>query len=210
MHSPAPELLEKACEELSARDPALARACDVIGVPEWRHADPAYHALARTIVYQQISTKAASSIWDRMLNWADGYPQPGQILDASEDDLRACGLSGPKIRHLRSIAEAVVSGSLPLHSLDNMSDCQARKTLVSVSGIGPWTADIYLMSSLGRLDPFPHTDVGLIESFRLLQNADSRMSFRAFEAHAELWRPWRAVAAHLLWGYLNHLRASAP
>lgn len=210
MPSPTPELLETACAELSARDPALARACDVIGVPAWREADPAYHALARTIVYQQISTKSAASIWERMLSWANGYPLPEQILAASEDDLRGCGLSGPKIRHLKSIAEAVVSGSLPLHALEEMSDAEARKVLIAVRGIGPWTADIFLMGSLGRLDPFPHTDVGLIESLRLLQNAEARMSFREFEAHAELWRPWRAVAAHILWGYLNHLRASTP
>ena len=210
MAAPDAETLKKACEVLASRDPALARACNSVGVPVWRHTDPAYHSLARTIVYQQISTKAAASIWERLQIWADGLPTPDQILSASEAELRGCGLSGPKIRHLTTIAEAVTSGDLPLADLHAMSDAEARKALIAVRGIGPWTADIYLMGALGRLDPFPHTDVGLIESLRLLQGADDRLSFREFEAHAETWRPWRAVAAHILWSYLNHLRQNSP
>lgn len=208
MTSPSPEVLQTACDQLSASDPALKRALDTTGIPAWRSVPPAYQSIARTIVYQQISTKAAANIWARLLNWANHDLQPHSILTAKENKLRNCGLSGPKIRHLTSIADAISSGVLDLGRLAGLSDQDARKQLISVRGIGPWTADIYLMGALGRLDPFPATDIGLIESLRLLQGAEARMSFKDFERHAEHWRPYRAVAAHILWGYLNHPRSS--
>ncbi len=198
--------MHAACEALCASDADLAKAYGVTGLPVWRHAEPVYATLARTIVYQQISTKAAASIWARLLDWSDGRLNASNVLSASEEELRACGLSGPKIRHLTSIAEAVQSGALPLSELHTHSDAEARRRLVAVRGIGPWTADIFLMGALGRMDAFPEADLGLMEALRILQGAEVRLSPRDFRTHAERWRPYRGMAAHLLWGYLNHLR----
>lgn len=198
---------QAACDALCAGDPALARAYDVIGLPDWRATEPIYQSLARTIVYQLISTKAGDAIWGRVQTWAGGEVTHHAILDAEEETLRSCGLSGPKIRHMKSVADAVHSEALPLDALHDMNDADARKCLIAVKGIGPWTAELFMMCALKKMDAFPEGDVGLMESLRLLQDTDERLSPKAFLKHAESWRPYRGMAAHLLWGYINHLRA---
>ena len=208
MH-PTREQLRTACEALCARDEALARAYSTLGVPEWRIQSASYETLARTVVYQLISTKAADSIWARVFHWAAGDLSPQRVMNATEDELRGCGLSRPKVRHLTTIAEAIATQSLDIALLHDMSDAEARKHLTAIKGIGPWTAELFLMCSLGRIDAFPEGDVGLMESLRLLSEAEDRRTARAFLTHAESWRPYRGVAAHLLWGYINHLRGNA-
>lgn len=198
-----------ACTALCAHDPALARAHQQIGVPAWRLQPANYETLARTVVYQLISTKAGGSIWARVINWAGNDLTPEKVLKADEETLRGCGLSGPKIRHMVSIADAVMSGRLPLDDLHTLTDAEARRKLIAVKGIGPWTAELFIMCALRRMDAFPEGDVGLMESLKLLQNAPDRLSPKAFLAHAETWRPYRGMAAHLLWGYLNHLRGES-
>ncbi len=205
---PTREQLRTACEALSARDEALARAYSTIGIPAWRIQPASYEALVRTVVYQLISTKAADAIWTRVLNWAAGDLSPQRVMNAAEDELRGCGLSRPKVRHLTTIAEAIETHSLNLAQLHEMPDAEARRHLTAVKGIGPWTAELFLMCSLGRIDAFPEGDVGLMESLRLLSQEEDRLTARAFLTHAESWRPYRGVAAHLLWGYINHLRGN--
>lgn len=206
--TPTPEQIRTACDALCARDDALARARGIIGLPKWRHQPANYESLARTVVYQLISTKAGDAIWARVLDWAGGGVSPEQILTADEEHLRACGLSRPKVRHMKSIAEAITTGSLSLTLLDTLSDTDARKHLTAVKGIGPWTAELFVMCSLGRINAFPEGDVGMIEALRLLRQDEVRLTARAFLALAESWRPYRGVAAHLLWGYINHLRGN--
>ncbi|MAP95746.1 MAG: DNA-3-methyladenine glycosylase [Ponticaulis sp.] len=201
------EHLKHTCEVLSAADPALARAYQDIGVPEWRSATPSYQTLARTLVYQLISTRAAAAIWERLLAFGNGEITPTIIRSATETELRECGLSGPKINFLNSVADAIETGTLDLASLAHLDDETARKHLLSVKGIGPWTANVYLMGALHRMNVFPETDVGLIEAFRVLSNSESRLSPRAFRDHARSWQPYRSMAAHLLWGHLNWRRA---
>ena len=206
---PTREQLRTACEALCARDDALARAYSTLGVPEWRIQPASYEALARTVVYQLISTKAADAIWARVCDWAAGDLSPQRVMNATEDELRGCGLSRPKVRHLTTIAEAIATQSLDIALLHDMPDAEARKHLTAVKGIGPWTAELFLMCSLGRINAFPEGDVGLMESLRLLSQAEDRLTAKAFLTHAESWRPYRGVAAHLLWGYINHLRGNA-
>lgn len=206
---PTREQLRTACEALCARDEALARAYATLGVPEWRIQPASYETLARTVVYQLISTKAADAIWTRVCDWAAGDLSPHRVMNAAEDELRGCGLSRPKVRHLTTIAEAIATQSLDIALLHDMPDAEARKHLTAVKGIGPWTAELFLMCSLGRINAFPEGDVGLMESLRLLSQAEDRLTAKAFLTHAESWRPYRGVAAHLLWGYINHLRGNA-
>ena len=207
MTTPDDATLRQACDELMARDPAFQAAFAVIGLPDWRYSPPLYRTIARMIAFQQITTKAAASIWARV-EAALGEVTSAAMLAASEDELRACGLSRPKIRHLKSIAEAVESGALDLTRVYHGEMDAARAELLAVKGIGPWTADLFLLSC-GRLDAFPIADVGLMEAYRLLSGHEDRYAPKAFTQLAESWRPWRGVAAHLLWGWINAERAKA-
>lgn len=205
MSGPPAEVLTEACEALGERDAALARAYTEIGLPVWRAAEPKYENLARIIAYQQLSTKAAGTIWGRVLE-RHGKVTPDAILGDDEDGLRSCGLSRPKIRHLNSIAEAVVTGALCFDRLCTAPVDEARDELTAVKGIGPWTAEIFLMNAVGKLDAFPVGDVGLMEAYKQLAELDERHEIKAFTALAEDWRPYRGVAAHLLWGWINMMR----
>ena len=198
--------------KLAAAVKALAKACPVmraarqaIGVPEWRTREGGYAGLARIIAYQQVSTKAATTIWARVEKNLKTVT-PGRVLAAATDDLRACGLSRPKIGHMRSIAIAVEAGSLNFRRLAGASDDAARAELMAVKGVGPWTADVYLMFALGRCDVFPHADIGLSEAYRMIQNIAKRPPPNTFLKIAERWRPYRGVAAHMLWSYIGAAR----
>ena len=205
MSGPSQETLTQACEALSTQDQALARAYEESGLPVWRAADPCYENLARIIAYQQLSTKAAGTIWGRLLERHSSVT-PDAILGDDEDGLRTCGLSRPKIRHLTSIAEAVTSGALCFDRLCTAHVDEAREELIAVKGIGPWTAEIFLMNAVGKLDAFPPGDVGLMEAYKQLGELEERHEIKAFTALAENWRPYRGVAAHLLWGWINMMR----
>lgn len=199
-------------KQLAKAIKALAKSCAVIkaaharvGVPEWRTRQGDYAGLARIIAYQQLSTKAAATIWGRV-EVLLGKITPKAVLAADIDALRACGLSRPKIAHIRSIATAVQDGSLNLRRVAKASDEDAQAELVAVKGIGPWTADVYLMFCLGRWDVFPHADIGLSESYRMITGERKRHPPKKFLKTGERWRPYRGVAAHMLWAYINAVR----
>ncbi|MEL6473025.1 MAG: DNA-3-methyladenine glycosylase 2 family protein [Pseudomonadota bacterium] len=202
MSAPGQRALDAACEALSQADPALARAHKAIGRPIWRSAEPCYASIARTIAYQQISTAAAGTIWGRVCDDL-GEITHSAVLACTEERLRAHGLSRPKIRHLMSIASAIETGALDLDRVCKADLDEARAELTAVKGIGPWTAELFLLYAVGEMDAFPTADVGLMESHKLLSGADVRMDPKAFTVHAESWRPYRGVAAHLLWGWIN-------
>lgn len=206
MTAPSRRRLKTACERLAEADPALARAYESIGVPAWRTGEPGYGMLGRMIAHQQLSTKAAATIWGRVEAFL-GEVTPEAMLAASEEDLRACGLSRPKVAHLNSIAEAMVTGELNLARVCATDLDSARAELLSVRGIGPWTAELFLLYAVGAMDAFPIADVGLMEAHKQLGGYETRMESKIFTQHAEIWRPHRGVAAHLLWGWLNAERA---
>jgi DNA-3-methyladenine glycosylase II len=206
MTAPSRRRLKTACERLAGADPALARAYESIGVPVWRTSEPGYGMLGRMIAHQQLSTKAAATIWGRVETFL-GEVTPQALLAADPDALRACGLSRPKVAHLTSIAQAMVSGELNLARVCAADLDSARAELVSVRGIGPWTAELFLLYAVGAMDAFPIADVGLMEAHKQLGGYETRMESKIFTQHAEIWRPHRGVAAHLLWGWLNAERA---
>ena len=205
MTAPGAEALRAACEDLATRDPALARAYSKIGLPSWRTTEASYQTLARIVVYQLISTKAADAIWARIIQ-RYGRVTAQQVLQDDQDALRACGLSRPKLSHLNAIADAIDTGALNLNALAGLPIDQARKMLLDVKGIGPWSADTFLMNAIGHLDAFPAGDVSLLEAHRRLNRLDERLSAKAFTACAEGWRPYRGVAAHLLYDWYNMTR----
>lgn len=194
--------LTRAVKQLAKTCPVMEAARAAIGTPTWRKRRGGYAGVARIIAFQQVSTAAAAAIWGRVE--ADlGRVTHTTILETSEDSLRAYGLSRPKVAHLKSVAAAVESGALNFRRLARKADDAARQELTAVRGVGPWTADVYLMSCLGRTDVFPHADIGLSEAYRMLSNETERHPPKDFLQIAERWRPYRGVAAHMLWAYIN-------
>src|SRR5271170_5444745 len=198
--------LLEAAERLRARDPELiGRLIAIGGPPPLRRREAGFAGMAAIIVAQQVSTASASAIFGRLQ--ARIVPlEAAEIAKATEDDLRGCGLSNAKIRALRAVAEAVVDGGLDLKGLSDLDAADAHKALVKVKGVGPWTADIFLLFCLGHPDAFPAGDLALQEAVRLALGLKRRPDARALERIAERWRPLRGVAARILWAYYRFAR----
>lgn len=192
--------LAEAATLLGTIDPAMAEIMQLAGPPPLRKSDPGFRGMARIIVGQQVSVASAAAIWKRTCDTLDPL-SPARILAATDEELRACGLSAPKMRTLRAIAEAVSSGTLPLDDLHLMEADAAHQTMVQVKGIGPWTADIYLLFCLGHPDAFPSGDLALQEAVRIAYRKRKRPDAKALATFAERWRPVRGAAALALWAY---------
>ena len=153
-----------------------------------------------------MSVASATAIFGRLQ--ARVVPlEAAEIAKAAEDDLRACGLSSAKIRALRAVAQAVVERGLDLERLGDLDAGDAHKTLVAVKGVGPWTADIFLLFCLGHPDAFPAGDLALQEAAKLALNLKRRPDAARLERIAERWRPLRGVAARMLWAYYRGVKA---
>jgi DNA-3-methyladenine glycosylase II len=198
--------LERGLRALTRRDPLMKRLVGLGARPPLRKRDPGFLGLAGIIVSQQLSVASAGAIWSRLLAHFPGL-SPDDIAGAADDELRALGLSGPKIRTLRAISAAVAEGRLPLEELGALGADEAHALLTGVKGIGPWTADIYLLLCLGHADAFPAGDLALQEAARLAADLAARPSEKELLALAERWRPWRGVAAKVLWAYYRIAKA---
>ncbi len=193
--------LEAALAKLRERDPELvAHLVEIAGPPPLRLRPAGFEGLAAIIVSQQVSTASAAAILGRLRAALIPF-EPGTLLAMTEDGLRGCGLSIQKIRALRSVAEAVLGGALPLGELSGMSAEEAVRLLVAVKGIGPWTADIFLLFCLGHADAWPAGDIALQEAARIALKLDRRPDPTALHDIGERWRPYRGIAARLLWSY---------
>ena len=194
-------VLREAAERLREKDPEIVETLIAIGgPPPLRRREPGFAGLAAIIVSQQLSTASANAIFGRLASRIDPL-EASRLAEAGDDDLRACGLSTPKIRALRSAAIAVAEGGLDLAGLAALDAADAHDALVSVKGIGPWTADIFLLFCLGHPDAFPAGDLALQEAARLALGLKRRPDPARLERIAERWRPWRGVAARMLWAY---------
>lgn len=182
---------------LAARDPRLAQALSVTGPLPLRRKPDGFAQLLSAIVSQQVSVASANAIWNRLRDAK--LTGPRKILWATDDDLRAVGLSRQKIRYARALAEARID----FNALRGIPTADVIAELTQVSGIGVWTAEIYAMFSLGRADVFAPGDLALQESARLLFDLPERPKERALRNMADAWSPWRSVAARLLWAYYH-------
>jgi DNA-3-methyladenine glycosylase II len=199
--------LQEAAERLRAKDPELIeRLAAIGGRPPLRRRDPGFAGLAAIIVSQQLSVASAGAILGRLEALVVPL-EAAELAKATEDDLRACGLSTAKIRTLRALAKAVVEGGFDLKSMAAMDAEDAHKALVMVKGVGPWTADIFLLFCLGHPDAFPAGDLALQEAAKLALNLKGRPDAARLERIAERWRPWRGVAARVLWAYYRGVKA---
>lgn len=185
---------------LAAADPRLARMIPLAGSVPLRRSPPGFASLASIIIAQQVSRQSADAIEGRLL--AQVHPfTPERFLECGEDAWRIAGLSRPKQRTLCAIAEAVRDGTLDLEHLCTLPAPDAQASLTAVRGIGPWTAEVYLMFAAGHPDIFPAGDVALQAAAAHALNLDSRPSDKELRIIAESWTPWRAVAARLFWAY---------
>jgi len=190
--------LRTALDALSQREPAIAAAITRAGYPEPRIRARGYATLLRTIVGQQVSTKAAESVWHKLEGIVGSLDDPGNIARASDEQLREAGLSRQKASYARSLADEVTSGRLDLDTLP-VDDEEAVAALVRVKGIGRWSAEVYLLFAEGRPDVWPAGDLAVqIEIGRLLGH-EARPSEQLTRELAEAWRPHRGAAAIFAW-----------
>ncbi len=195
--------LPEALQALGRLDGDFARALKEVGPPPLRYRPPGFATLLRIIVAQQVSLASAAAIWAR-LEAACRPLEPGRLLALDEAALRVAGLSRQKARYARSLAETLLSGQLDEAQLQGLDDESAIEAVTAVKGLGRWSAEVYLLFSLGRPDVWPADDVGLMMGAQKLKRLPERPDARAMRALAEPWRPWRAVAARCLWHYRTH------
>lgn len=203
--------IEAGLKALIAADPRLEAVLAVGGPPPVRRRAPGFAGLASIIVAQQLSTASASAIWGRLSAAFDPL-EPAALRRARAERLKRIGLSAAKIRALKAIARALDEGEVDLAALADMPADEAHGALVRLHGVGPWTADIYLLFCLGHSDAWPAGDLALQEALRLAFRLNARPNAKEMMLHAEQWRPWRGVAAKLLWAYYRAVkgRDAAP
>ena len=197
----------RAARHLAAADPVLGAIIErhgpcPLGVPR---GEPALRALVRALVSQQLSVKAAHTIFSRFLALfpGEGFPGPESILCVPPEQLRAAGMSRPKAAYLHDLCRRVASGGLPLDGLDAMPDDEVIEKLTAVKGIGRWTAEMILIFQLRRPDVLPVDDVGILRGIHRAYGLRSRPSARRVLRMGETWRPYRSVASWYIWQSLD-------
>ena len=186
-----------ALDQLAAIDPDIAKALARYGPPIDRSLPASFETLARTILGQQISRAAASSIWTRLCD--QKCSTASVIAIKAPDDLMPLGLSRRKAEYLIGIAEEIKSGRLNLTNLKSMSGDDAQKRLIEIRGIGAWTADNFRLFALGDMDAWPANDLALQEGMKRLKKLDERPSGKDLSALGDAWRPFRGAGALMLW-----------
>ncbi len=184
----------------------LVRRIGPLGPAEKRRGRPddAYGSLVRTIVGQQLSTKAARSIYGRLTALFDGRPPtPDELVSTDDEPLRACGLSRPKIRYLRDLADRVISGELDLRSLHDLPDDEVIGQITAVKGLGRWSADMFLMFHLGREDVLPVGDLGVRRAAERAYGLPEIPDAETLQLLARPWSPHRTLASFYLWESLD-------
>jgi DNA-3-methyladenine glycosylase II len=197
-----PESLSNSLRALAEREEAFARVLEAHGHPEPRASEPGVETLLRTIVGQQVSVQAARSMWNKL---AAKFGQPvdlKSLLAASDEDMRAAGMSRQKAGYLRSLAGLVLSGELDLARLPD-DDEEAISELMKIKGIGRWSAEIYLLFAEGRHDVWPAGDLAVQIEIGKLMGLDGKPTEKQLRELAEPWRPHRGAAAVLAWHSYN-------
>ena len=192
--------LDAGIAALVAADPRWAFVVERAGRPPLRRRDGGFDALAQIIVSQQVSVASAAAIHGRLVALADPFDH-GCVLRARKDKLLRVGLSNAKVKTLKAIAKAIDAREIDLAALADMPADDAHARLTGLHGVGPWTADLYLLACIGHADAWPAGDLALQEAARLAFGLEERPTTREMGPLAEGWRPYRAVAARLLWAY---------
>ena len=197
--------LDAGIAALIAADPRWSAIVARTGRPPLRRREGGFAGLAQIIVSQQVSVASAAAIHGRLVAIADPFDHTA-VLRARKDRLLRVGLSNAKIKTLKAIAKAIDSGEIDLNALAGMPADAAHATLVALHGIGPWTADVYLLSCIGHADAWPAGDIALQEAARGAFALPGRPTTKEMGPLADIWRPYRAVAARLLWSYYRVIK----
>jgi 3-methyladenine DNA glycosylase/8-oxoguanine DNA glycosylase len=196
------QAIEKGARVLAKRDPVMARMLRTHGVPDLRRGRtrrPHFAELARMICYQQLAGRAAAAIHGRFEGLFEGPPTPEALLALPVERLRAAGLSGAKAASIRDLAEKVQAGLVQLDRVARLPDDEVVRELVLVRGIGEWTAHMFLMFQLGRLDVWPTLDFGVRAGFMLLYGFEEPLTPKQLVGEGERFRPYRSLVAWYCW-----------
>lgn len=172
--------------------------------------EPGFATLLRIVVAQQLSTRAAAAIWARLEQAMAGDCRPDALLGLGEAELRAAGLSARKVAYARGLAAAVRDGRLPVDELARLEDAEIIAKITALPGFGRWSAEIYLLFALGRVDAFPADDLALQVGFQRLKGLERRPTGRALRDLVAPWAPWRGAGALLLWKVYGAATLEAP
>src|SRR6185437_8380910 len=194
--------LEAALAQLIFADPRLKPIADKAGAFSLRRREGGFAGLCAIVCGQQLSTASAAAIRNRLFAASEPFHHD-TVRRARIDKLKRLGLSAPKIKSIREIGKAVANGKIDLTAVGDMDADIAHAALTALHGVGPWTADIYLLFCLGHADAWPAGDLALQEATRIAFDMRKRPDVKKFTKMAEAWRPWRGVAAHLLWAYYH-------
>ena len=194
--------IRSAVKALASREPAFAAVLERHGVPEPRSSDPGAQTLLRTIVGQQVSVAAARSMWAKLEAAFGSPPDLARLLAATDEEMRAAGMSRQKAGYIRSLAGLILSGELELDGLPK-DDEEAVALLMKIKGIGRWSAEIYLLFAEGRPDVFPAGDLAVMIELGRLLGLPEKPSEKQLRELAESWRPYRGAAAVLAWHSYN-------
>ena len=200
---PPDERLRPAMEALAKQDPDMAKAYARCGLPPERSSEAGFAGLIRMIAGQQVSVQSARAIVARLEDKAAPLTAES-FLALQEDDLKAVGFSRAKMRYGRILAEEIAGGGLDIDGLARMEDAEAMAALTRIKGIGPWTAEIYLLFALGRPDIWPVEDLALCVAAQHLKGLAERPDRKAMLTLGEVWRPFRSTAARFLWHLYRH------
>ncbi|WP_027552368.1 DNA-3-methyladenine glycosylase [Bradyrhizobium sp. Cp5.3] len=205
IHLEAQSDLEEAVHTLVKRDPRLKPVFEVAGMPALRRREPGFVGLAHIVCGQQLSTASASAIWGRLSAAFDPFDHDA-VRRARTDRLGRLGLSAAKIKTLKHLAREITAQRLNLEVLAEEDADAAHHTLISLPGIGPWTADVYLLFCLGHGDAWPAGDLAVQEGIRIGLGLKARPTEKQMAPLAEPWRPMRGAAAHLWWSYYRAVK----
>ena len=194
--------LEAGLGQLVEADPRLKPVAEKAGPFNLRRREGGFSGLCAIVCGQQLSVASAAAIRDRLFKAFDPFHHD-TVRVARADKLKRLGLSAAKIKSIKEIGKAVAKQHIDLNAIGNMPADDAHATLVALHGVGPWTADIYLLFCLGHADAFPAGDLAVQEAARIALNLRKRPDAKALTKIAEAWRPWRGVAAHLMWAYYH-------
>jgi DNA-3-methyladenine glycosylase II len=197
--------LDAGLAQLILADPRLAPVAEKAGAFSLRRREAGFAGLCAIVCGQQLSTASAAAIRDRLFAAFDPFHHD-TVRKARSDKLKRLGLSAAKIKSIKEIGKAIAKGHIDLAAVGNMDADDAHAALVALHGIGPWTADIYLLFCLGHADAFPSGDLAVQESARIALGLRQRPDTKQLAKIAEAWRPWRGVAAHLLWAYYHAVK----
>jgi len=202
--------LLRATRELAAEDPDLAAVVETYGPPPLWAREPGFHTLIHIVLEQQVSLASAKAAYDRLVA-ATGRLVPERFLALSDEELKTVGFSRQKAAYGRALAQAILDGRIDLARLETLDDEQVKVQLTANRGIGPWTADIYLLMVLRRPDTWPSGDLALASAVQRVKRMRAQPTPERLERVGRAWQPWRAVAARILWHYyLSSPRQQAP